>query len=210
MSICSEYRLIVFLKAPRPGFVKTRLAASVGPDKACEIYRELMGQVLSQIGEYRNVDLRISPDDAADAFRDWCRPGWRLLPQGNGGLGDRLSRAFEQAFQEGAQAVLAIGSDCPEVGPSAISKALDVLDRAPLTLGPAIDGGYWLIGMKAFFPSLFEGIDWSTDQVLEQTQVAAMELGLETVLLETLEDIDDLEGWKRFQARKIKKDENNY
>ncbi len=209
MSFPSDYRLIVFLKAPRPGFVKTRLAASVGPDKACEIYRKLVSDLLSRIESLANVDLRIAPDHAANDFSAWCRPEWRVRPQGEGNLGDRLCRAFEEAFQEGAKPVVAIGSDCPDVGADEILGALDVLSQSPVTLGPAVDGGYWLVGMTEFLPSLFEGIDWSTDQVLSQTERAVAKRGLKSILLKTLEDVDDLESWNRYR-QKNEKNEMDY
>lgn len=199
-----EAHVIVFLKAPRPGFVKTRLAASLGDDRACRIYTQLVEGLLSRINTLTDVELRFTPDDAIDECSRWIQEGWLGIAQGDGGLGERLARAFKEAFQRGADRVIAIGSDCPDVGEEEIREANRALDDHSVVVGPAKDGGYWLIGMNAWYPVLFEGIDWSTDRVLAQTESAAGEMDLSIALLDTLEDIDDLESWQRFERRDSK------
>lgn len=194
--------LIVFLKVPKPGFVKTRLATSVGPEKACEIYRELVERVLDRIRSVPNVELRIAPDEGMNECEFWRQPHWKLRPQGVGDLGMRMSRAFEEAFASGWDRVLAIGSDCPYVGIKQIRDGIDRLERDAVVLGPARDGGYWLIGMRRYLPYLFDGIEWSTEKVLEQTTKVAEARGESVSLLETLEDIDDLDAWNRYEMEK--------
>src|SRR5213594_3294634 len=93
--------LIVFVKAPRPGAVKTRLAQSVGPDAACLIYQILVSRVLKQVESLRCVQLRFSPDDPRKEITTWRRKGWTIAPQGKGDLGRRLTRAFREAFARG-------------------------------------------------------------------------------------------------------------
>src|SRR5262249_3693178 len=108
-------KLIVFLKAPRPGAVKTRLALSVGDAAACSAYVRLVETLLEHLTPLREVELRFSPDDAAREIRRWLRSSWSLAAQGEGELGDRLERAFRNSFDQGWSRVIVIGSDCPAV-----------------------------------------------------------------------------------------------
>ena len=195
-------RLIVFLKSPRVGFVKTRLGKSLGNEAALKIYCQLVEQLLERLSELESVELRVAPDDALEECRQWFRPGWDLTPQGEGGLGERLSRAVKNAFDAGFRRVMVIGGDCPDVGLSQIDAALAALDHNSVVLGPARDGGYWLLGSSQYWPCLFEGIDWSTEQVLAQTLERVNQLNLSVSLLEELEDIDDIESWQRYQNRR--------
>lgn len=194
-------RLIVFLKSPRLGFVKTRLGKSLGNDVALKIYCQLVEQLLERLSELENVELRVAPDDALEECRQWVRPGWDLIPQGEGGLGERLSRAVKDAFDVGFRRVLVIGGDCPDIGLAQIDAAVAALDHDAVVLGPARDGGYWLLGSSHYWPRLFEGIDWSTEKVLAQTLERAQQENLSVSLLEELEDIDDVESWQRYQNR---------
>lgn len=195
-----SHKLIVFLKAPRPGLVKTRLAATVGEKIACEIYRELVKTVLDNVAVFPEVELRFAPDESAAEIKPWLRPGWTMTPQGPGDLGQRLHAAFSDAFDRCHQSVTAIGSDCPEFTASDIESAQAALESADVVLGPAADGGYWLIAMKKLQPALFEGIAWSTPAVLTQTLDRAKGRGLKVSLLRTLADVDTEEDWRRFLA----------
>src|SRR5437870_9531693 len=111
----SARKLIVFVKAPRVGWVKTRLAASMGASQACAVYRLLTRTLLGHLSELRAVELRYTPDEAAAEIEPWRRAGWQSQPQGCGDLGTRLQRAFADAFQDNTARVAIIGSDCPEV-----------------------------------------------------------------------------------------------
>ncbi|MEW6157143.1 MAG: TIGR04282 family arsenosugar biosynthesis glycosyltransferase [Verrucomicrobiota bacterium] len=193
--------LIVFVKAPRPGLVKTRLARELGFDGAALAYRQLAEKVLSTIGSGMNVELRFSPDDAGIEIRPWLRPGWRATPQGAGDLGERLDRAFADAFAAGAERVLIIGSDCPEMTTADLSEAWMALRTVDLVLGPARDGGYWLIGLRGPQPGLFRNIPWSTDRVLRMTEELAQASGLELHLLRELNDIDSISDWTEWLQR---------
>ncbi len=197
--------LIIFLKVPVPGRVKTRLAAAIGPERACKVYRHLVNRLLVSLDSLEEVELRVSPDDGLDACKDWAKSGWCLKPQGEGDLGQRMSRAFEEAFSEGRDRVVVIGSDCPHVTPGHIKAAYASLKQANLVVGPATDGGYWLIGLNAFESRLFQGIQWSTDTVLSETLGLAKEAGLSLDLLEILEDIDDIESLSRFESEERQK-----
>ncbi len=121
----------------------------------------------------------------------------RLLPQGPGDLGDRLARVFEQLYGEG-RPVLAVGSDCPGLTTARIQVAAAALRRTDVVLGPALDGGYYLVGLRKPYPELFQDIPWSTPAVLERTRSRAAETGLTVQLLEPARDLDtpeDLYEW---------------
>ncbi len=190
--------MIVFVKAPRPGTVKTRIAKTAGAARACAIYRELVGNVLQCLGSIRGAQLRFAPDDAANEIKPWLRADWTAIPQGGGDLGERLQRAFADAFTSGAERVVIVGSDCPEVCAADIEAACQQLKTHDLVLGPAVDGGYWLIGMHARQPELFRAIAWSSDEVLAQTLARAKSLGLRIQLLRILGDIDTEADWNAY------------
>jgi rSAM/selenodomain-associated transferase 1 len=192
-------RLIVFLRAPRPGFVKTRLAAALGPDSACAAYRRLIEHLLPALRESSlPVELRFTPDDAAGEVSRWLDPGWTLSPQGEGDLGDRLFRAVAESQAAGVERTLVIGTDCPYLISQDLQQAATALADADLVLGPAQDGGYWLIGLRRPIATLFEGIPWSTDRVLAVTKERAQSEGLVVRQLRCLADVDTPEDYRRF------------
>lgn len=193
-----EERLIVFLKAPRPGTVKTRLARALGPEVACDAYRRLVATLLNQLAELPGVELCYSPDDALEEVRPWLREGWRSAPQRDGDLGERLRRAFDRTFAEGAERIVVVGSDCPTVIPSDIHAAWNGLHTHDVVLGPAIDGGYWLIGLRRPQPELFRDIPWGESTVLRRTVERARRSGLSLELLREQRDIDTVDDWRHF------------
>lgn len=183
----------VFVKAPRPGYAKTRLAAEVGAARAADLYRALgRGVVSACVNQAYDTVVWFAPADARQAIREWLQ-GLRIAafhPQAEGALGVRMAAAFRRHFREGARRVLLIGSDCPGVDSRLVSAALAELDRHDLILGPAYDGGYYLIGLRRSVPQLFRGVAWSAVLVLEQTLARASQLGLHPALLPTLRDVD--------------------
>jgi len=197
----SDQKLIVFLKAPRPGTVKTRLAAALGAAEACVAYRHLVETLLRQLASLEDVELRFTPDGAGSEIKPWAQPTWRLTGQGDGDLGSRLDRAFRQAFGEGAKRVAVVGSDCPEVRTTDIEAAWRALLSHDVAIGPAIDGGYWLIGLRRPHPELFEHVRWSTNHVMQDTLERCRAAGLGTCLLRELADVDTEEDWRRFLAK---------
>ena len=191
-------KLIIFVKAPRPGFVKTRLAEAIGPAAASAAYEALLTTVLERVQALQNVELRFTPDDAVSEIASWLQPSWAAVPQGAGDLGARLSRAFDKAFAAGCMCVTAIGSDCPGITELDIRQSWDLLAQNDAVLGPANDGGYWLIALKAPAHDVFTNIDWSTSRVLEQTIAILARTGRSYHLLRPLRDVDIVEDWKRF------------
>ncbi len=191
-------RLIILLKAPRLGTVKTRLAASLGPSVALAAYREMVERLLVNLQPLRGIELRYSPDDALADIQPWVRGDWRTRAQGKGDLGQRLILAFADAFQDHARRVVIIGSDCPAVTADDIHAAWTRLTDHDLVVGPAADGGYWLIGLTQPRPALFQNVAWSTDAVLAETLRRADQLHLRVHLLRPLADIDTEQDWQAF------------
>lgn len=183
----------VFVKAPAPGRVKTRLAAEVGVHSAAEIYRHLGRRVVSACaGADHETVVWFAPAEARLVVREWlqglCVAAYRA--QVSGTLGARLDAAFRWHFHDGARRVIMIGSDCPGVDADLVSRAMAALDAHDLVVGPAHDGGYYLIGLRAPAPQLFQDIAWSTEAVLEETLARARQLGLGAALLPMLRDVD--------------------
>ena len=124
----------------------------------------------------------------------------RYVPQAGQTLGDRLHSAFVEAFEAGCKRAVTIGSDCPGITEARLAEAFEALDRAELVLGPATDGGYYLVGLNRPTPGVFEGIAWGTERVLAQTLDRADRLGLSVHQLGALDDVDrpeDLPVWRR-------------
>lgn len=192
-------QVVVMLKAPRPGWVKTRLAQRIGVLAATEAYRSLAMQVLANLPDLPAVELRHAPDDAAAEVAPWLRSGWTLAPQGDGDLGSRLVRAFAEHFAAGARRVVVLGADCPYVTEEDIREAFNALKKADLVLGPAVDGGYWSVGLRTPCPELFSGVAWSTALVLAQTEQRAAALGISVARLRTLSDVDTEDDWQQWR-----------
>ena len=196
-------RIALLLKAPRPGEVKTRLAASVGEAGAVEIYRRLAERQLRALPAGWPVTVHHAPAEAGPEIRQWLdqhRAGLDYRPQGEGDLGARLTLAFAAGFAHDAPAVLAIGGDCPALDGVLLQAAAQALANADVVLGPAVDGGYYLIGLRAPCPALFAGIPWSTDAVLAETRGRIRRQKLTVLDLPVLEDVDDATSWLRAGA----------
>lgn len=187
--------LVVFVKQPTPGRVKTRLVPALGAEAAAALYRVLVEHVLRATsparGEYERL-VFFDPRHAAEAMRRWL-VGVQLRHQSGEGLGARLADAFERAFRRGADRVAVVGSDTPSLGRADVTSAFAALDAADVVLGPAEDGGYYLVALRAPQPALFEGIAWSTSGVLAQTLERAAAAGLRVARLATRRDVDTLE-----------------
>lgn len=194
-------RLVVFLKAPGDGPVKTRLAETIGPAAARDAYRRLVGALLERIEAIPRVELCFTPVEGAEEIQPWLRPGWLAVPQVGEGLGERLHSAFVEHFETDALRVIIIGSDCPEVTALDVEQAWLELEAHDVVLGPALDGGYWLIGLRAPQPTLFADIPWSTDRVFGETMCRAREADLRVALLRELSDVDTAADWERWLAR---------
>jgi len=192
--------LIVMLKAPRKGTVKTRLAADIGHAQATRIYRLLVERQMAAIPAHWPVEVHFAPADAEEEMRDWLGPRPKLHPQTDGDLGQRLTFAVGSAFGRSASGVIVIGGDCPELDMHALHSAAGALGAHEVVLGPASDGGYYLIGLTRARPELFADIPWSTNCVFAKTLQRADELGLIPLLLSLRDDVDTVEDLDRHAA----------
>lgn len=197
----NESRLLVFLRAPREGQVKTRLACEIGPVAALEAYRTLLQRTLDAAADFGAVELRFTPYDALPLVEPLLRPGWTAVGQGEGDLGVRLDSAFRDAFRDGFQRVMVVGSDCPEISPEDLSQADERLSESDVVLGPAHDGGYWLLGLRRPAPFLFRDMPWSTPHVFAETVRRVEAAGLRLGRLRELADVDTAADWRRWLER---------
>ncbi|MCF0040419.1 TIGR04282 family arsenosugar biosynthesis glycosyltransferase [Dyadobacter fanqingshengii] len=183
------------------GKVKTRLAATVGDQKALEIYGQLVAHTLKQVSQSGQIALLYFSDDLHSDLPQ-CDQQFALRLQRGSDLGERMSNAFKDVFETSARKVLIIGTDCPGLNASIIKEAFDALDAHDIVIGPATDGGYYLLGMRNFQGFIFEDIPWSTSEVLELTLETCARHSLTYCLLKELSDIDDendLDMWNSMQ-----------
>lgn len=195
--------LIVFTKFPVPGKTKTRLAPQLGQRGAAELHRTMAGKTVllaRSVCSRKGYQLQIRYDNASKTeMKQWLGDSEVFKPQGRGNLGDRMHFSFMEAFSKGALKVVLIGTDCPGLNESVIQNAFDSLESNDLVLGPARDGGYYLIGLRHPNPGLFSGVAWGTSQVLEQTCSLARSLGISMAQIDLLNDVDrpeDLAIWE--------------
>ena len=194
--------LAIFCKTPERGFVKTRLAASVGEQKALEIYLDLLkitDEETRLFSSSRYLFLTSAVEDSIEKMRStlqeqdlFTASKTSYTTQQGEDLGQRMSTAFENLFKKHRSVVL-IGCDLPDLTSALISNAFDALQSNDLVIGPSCDGGYYLIGLKKETPDLFNEISWSTEKVLKQTLERAQQLSLKVQLIDELRDIDTVE-----------------
>ena len=164
--------ILLFVKAPVRGKVKTRLAAALGEDAALELHRSFAADLLSTIDAIGYaLQVYFTPPDARDAVAAWLGRDRRYAPQEGADLGSRMENAFRAAFAAGARSAVLVGSDLPDLPGAVFGEAFQALDGHDAVVGPAKDGGYYLIGFRkeTFLPGIFPGIAWGTDRVLRET-----------------------------------------
>jgi rSAM/selenodomain-associated transferase 1 len=187
--------LLVFLKEPRPGAVKSRLAVRIGPEPAAAVYRAIADEEIRRTAPRRDEYERLflfDPPDAGPRIAEWL-PGQPLLPQGDGNLGQKMASAFAEAFRRGARRVALVGSDVPSIAREDVLDALESLDEHDVVVGPATDGGYYLLALKRPEPELFRDVPWSTADVLATTLDRAAGLGHSVRVLRARGDVDTAE-----------------
>jgi uncharacterized protein len=197
--------LIIFVKYPKPGYVKSRLALNIGDCKAAQVYKTVTEQLISAVGPSSNgnsydMSVAYSPPTAAEDMKTWLGRSIQLIPQSGANLGERMQKAFSDGFSRGYKSIIIIGSDCPAVTNELIILSLEKLKAHDVVIGPALDGGYYLLGLCRSEPRLFAGIDWSTEHVLKQTIERCTALHRSYVLLPELRDIDRIEDLAYYRA----------
>ncbi len=207
MSVAGEAhstRLLIFTRFPLPGQAKTRLIPYLGPEGAATLQRRMTRHMLQVAHVWQReqgaaCDVWFTGGTCAQ-MKETFGDRWNYHCQEGGDLGSRLTRAFELAFTEGSQRVLCVGADCPEVSPDLLKEADAALQRSDVVVGPAHDGGYYLIGTRRFDRRIFEGISWGSSEVLSQTLARAATLRWRVAQLKRLADVDTwqtLAAWHR-------------
>jgi len=197
MAVTPTMQLLIFSRYPTAGKAKTRLIPALGADKAAQLHRRMTEVVIEttrlwqqQSGNsHRQINLHYTGATETD-FSNWLGNDLTYLEQSGADLGERMEHAFAGAFKNTGHCVIGIGTDTPALSLTLLHQAEKNLTDHDLVLGPAADGGYYLIGMKDHHPELFTGIDWGTEKVLRQTLAIATRRGLKVAILEELSDID--------------------
>ena len=186
--------LLIFVKYPEPGSVKTRLAKHVGDTNAAHLYRLFVEEILNRTEDenFRRM-IFFSPPGKKSEMMDWIGADWEMHPQAGNDLGEKISTAFQFAFKQGAKKVVIIGTDSPLLGKATILKAFDGLDINQSVIGPSSDGGYYLLGLSAFHMELFRGVDWGTSRVFAQTVSRLNKLHIKFTPLEEHFDVDTVD-----------------
>jgi rSAM/selenodomain-associated transferase 1 len=198
--------VIIFVKNPVHGKVKTRLAAAIGNDKALDIYLDLTAHTL-KVAENAVADKYIYFSDEIDNSIGQKTAAFKKAVQSGIDLGEKMKNAFSDILNNSYRKVIIIGTDCPGISPEILEQAFNQLNDADIVIGPAADGGYYLLGMKALHPQLFDNIEWSTSAVLQTTVERCTQNNLRYQLLEELNDIDEEKDLMHFY--KLMKQDNN-
>ncbi len=184
--------LIIFLKAPRFGWVKTRLQPEFSPAESLELYKAMVEDIIDQFKDVNFCDLKLyfTPQNKKSVIEKWLGKKFELFPQIGENLGTKMHNAFIENFKNKYKKVVLIGSDIPTLDMTTVIRAFTSLNNYDVTLGPCVDGGYYLIGLNKPDASLFQNIDWSTETVLQQTIDKVKNSALELNQLELKYDID--------------------
>lgn len=190
--IMQEKALIVFIKNAELGKVKTRLAADIGDKMALEVYQELLKLTLNATKPL-SCSKYVFYSDKIEAADMWAAQAFQQFVQKGKDLGERIHNAFEAIQALGHEQIVLIGSDLPQINAELIQLAFDKLDKFDAVIGPAKDGGYYLLGLKHIAPQLFQNKKWSTSSVFSNTIQDFADLNWKKHSLEVLSDVDCLE-----------------
>ena len=197
--------LLIFVKYPEPGKVKTRLSRHFSPEDSAELYMKMVEDLYANLVKNDGsanyaVHVYYSPVEKRTEFADWLDSSASLYLQEGTGLGEKLTNAMKKSFDSGYEKAAAIGSDCIDLSVEDINNAFETLDRngqnskkREVVVGPTDDGGYYLIGQSRFIPEIFERIPWSTEKVYPETIDKLAGLGLLYAELEYKYDIDSID-----------------
>ena len=181
--------IIIFLKYPELGRSKTRLAATVGDENALKVYKELLEHT-HLISKELNYDKYLFYDKVTANKMPWGDDIYHTAYQVQSDLGGRMQNAFSQLFDSGYERIIIIGSDCYELTPKIIEEAFEKLKYKEVVIGPAKDGGYYLLGLTQLIPQLFTDVKWSTEEVFSSTTKILDSLNIDYGTTAVLSDID--------------------
>jgi len=207
-----EKCILLFVKYPEKGKVKTRLARDIGQDSALILYKIFVLDILEKLSACAyNLIIYYYPLKDDKSVRKWLGDGYFYAPQNGETLGERMKNAFERIFSEGFSRVVIIGSDIPDISVELMNEAFTELDKHDAVIGPSYDGGYYLIGLKKekFLPEIFKGIEWSTEKVFNDTMRIFRKNRYNVYLLPELQDIDTIDDLKAFYERNKANDFRN-
>jgi uncharacterized protein len=215
--------LIIFTRYPEANHTKTRMIPLLGAVGAANLQRQMTEHTLATVKRLQvfinqtfvnpafanvSVEVRFAGGNL-QLMQAWLGDNLIYQPQGEGDLGDKMMRSLSDSFHAGAKKTIIIGTDCPGINSQLLNNAFAHLDNFDLTLGPAIDGGYYLIGLRLsvreVFRELFQNINWGTSQVFQQTVDIAQKLKLSSIYLQPLADVDrpeDLEIWEKVELQR--------
>ncbi len=190
MTLLSTTALVIFVRNPISGQVKTRLAKDIGDERALAIYLQLLQHTLEITRSLSFRKFIYYADEVSD-YDLWSVPGYTKRKQMGNDLGERMLNAFKELFDQGFTRIIIIGSDCLQLKTDTLEKAVALLESNSAVIGPASDGGYYLLGLTKFYPDLFIDKPWSTNKVFAKTIDDLINQGISYTLLEELNDIDD-------------------
>lgn len=203
----NQNAVIVFQKNAELGKVKTRLAATLGEQQALDIYKHLINITYSKLSGIADADIFVY-------FSEFMAKSSLKIPhqtavQNGVDLGERMKIAFEEVFAKGYKRVILIGTDCPDIESNILNQSLEELQSHDAVFGPALDGGYYLIGLKEVYKEIFRNIPWSTDKVLQLTKNQLSKRKLTYSLLKPLRDIDTPDDWESYLLSKSRTTHQN-
>ena len=196
--------LLLFIRFPEPGRVKTRLAARIGTNEAAEVYRNFILDILATLTKCGPpIRICFSPPEREAALLDWLGTGYAFRTQRGKYVGRRMRIAFEEAFDDGFSSCILVGSDVPDLPLSVLNEAVEALRGSDAVIGPAQDGGYYLIGFRrGVFPTdVFDGIPWGTSVVLRETKARLEAHGSRIQFVREWRDVDTVEDLAALSER---------
>jgi rSAM/selenodomain-associated transferase 1 len=199
-----EWCLLVFTRYPESGKVKTRLIPALGADGAANLQRQMAESTLKQVEALQSrfplsVEIHFA-GGSQEHMKAWLGEAFAYRQQEGDDLGERMLSGFARAFARGMSRVVVIGTDCPTLDEKILAKAFQLLQQSEVVLGPAADGGYYLIGLSCLIPELFSNIIWGTGEVLAKTQQIAQSLSLQVSYLPLLYDVDTPEDLEKIRS----------
>jgi uncharacterized protein len=201
-SIQSNACLGIFAKYWQPGYVKTRLASSLGANRSAAIYRHMVGTVLQRLGRIGGDHLlAYTPADRSGKFKAMLPRGWRMEPQTGSDLGGRMKGFFVRRFAEGYERVLLLGTDSPDLPLAHVETAFDSLSTHDVVLGPTEDGGYYLVGARRRVPPIFGPLPWGKPDLWQATIDQLRISALAYATLEPWYDVDQEADYRRLVSR---------
>lgn len=202
----SDSSILLFIKSPEKGRVKSRLALAADEETALEVYKSFVLDIADALKERgQPVTICFHPWNSEETVRSWLREDFSYAPQRGEDLGERMENAFKNSFSEDVVKVVLIGSDIPDLTPAVMDEAFSSLELQDAVIGPASDGGYYMIGFRkhAFLPDVFRGVPWGTGSVFQQTMEIFQRSGIRVHVLPEWNDVDTLDDLRSLFVRNM-------